>query len=139
MSLFSDIRAALFPPPPDPKRFAPKSPPFNWHGDQVRVSAPKSGPVLVNPVTQTFEFGRTLPEIAEYLTDLDRAGLRKRNLNPDNPAYAAAKAYFSKMPFCGPEDLATNSAGIDHEGISAGTAKDVLAAFREFLEGKPTF
>jgi len=125
---------------PDPMRFAVHSvPPPNWFGELERIKDRTTGAILVNPTTQTFEFGRTKVEIPEHLTDLDKQGLKNRGLDPANPAYTKCKAYFSKMPFCTKEDLAANSSGPDHEGIKANTAKDVLGAFRQFLVDKPSF
>lgn len=125
---------------PDPKRFAHLSTPApNWHGELVGVKRKETGPVLVNKETVTFEFGRTDVHIEPHLTALDIQELKNRRLDPTNPAYAKAKAYFSKMPFCTKEDLAANSGGLDFEGIKPNTAKDVLGAFRAFLVEKPTF
>ena len=125
-------------PTPDPKRYAAQSAPHNWNGT-VNVDAKRSGAVLVNQETNTFEFGRTNVEIPEHLTDLDKKGLQARGLDPENPAYAACKKYFAKMPFCNKQDLAANSSGDDFQGITPNTAKNVLAAFREYLIDKPTF
>lgn len=125
---------------PDPMRFAGHSRPApNWFGELERVNDRSTGAILVNASTNTYEFGRTKVEIPEHLTALDIQGLKNRGLDPNNPAYAACKAYFSKMPFCTKEDLAANSSGPDHEGIKANTAKDVLGAFRAFLVDKPSF
>lgn len=137
-ALINDLKAAFA--PPDPKRFAVHSvPPPNWFGELEHKVDRTSGAILVNKDTNTYEFGRTRVDIPEHLTDLDIEGLRKRGLDPENPAYAACKRYFSKMPFCTKEDLAANSGGPDHEPIKANTAKDVLGAFRAFLVDKPTF
>ena len=123
---------------PDPKRYAVESAPHNWNGT-VEHTGKKSGAVLVNANTNTFEFGRTNIEIPEQLTDLDKKGLQARGLDPENPAYAACKKYFAKMPFCNKQDLAANSSGDDFQGITPNTAKNVLAAFREYLIDKPSF
>lgn len=126
--------------PPDPMRFAEHStPPPNWFGELERKKDKSTGAILVNADTNTYEFGRTKVEIPEHLTSLDIQGLKNRGLDPTNPAYAACKAYFSKMPFCTKDDLAANSSGPDFEGIKANTAKDVLGAFRAFLVDKPSF
>jgi len=134
--LISTIKGAFS--EPDPKRFALSAPPPNWNGVKVDTGK-RSGAVLVNERTNTFEFGRTNVEIPEHLTELDKRGLQARGLDPENPAYAACKAYFSKMPFCNKQDLSANSSGDDFPGITAHTAKNVLAAFREYLIDKPTF
>ncbi len=144
MTLFAAIKTLISPPPPDPKRFAVASAPFNWNGEAVTKGEKKTGAILVNQQTNTYEFGRLSVDIDPRLTDLDIKGLRDRNLDPTNPAYAKAKEYFSKMPFCSKEDLAANSGGIlpdgtPFEGIKPNTAKDVLGAFRAFLVDKPTF
>ena len=144
MGFFSEIRAILNPPPPDPKRFAVASAPFNWNGEAVTKGGKTTGAILVNQQTNTYEFGHLSVDIDPNLTDLDRKGLQNRKLDPTNPAYAKAKAYFAKMPFCSKEDLAANSGGIlpdgtPFEGIKPNTAKDVLGAFRAFLVDKPTF
>jgi hypothetical protein len=123
---------------PDPKRFALSAPPPNWNGVKADTGK-RSGAVLVNERTNTFEFGRTNVDIPEHLTELDKAALSKRGLDPGNPAYTACKAYFAKMPMCDRKDLAANSGGEDFPGITAHTAKNVLAAFREYLIDKPTF
>lgn len=131
--------------PQDPMRFAVHSvPPPNWFGELERKQDRTSGAILVNKDTQTFEFGRTKVNIPEHLTALDIKGLQSRGLDPNNPAYTACKAYFSKMPFCVKEELAANSSGklpdgTPFEGIKANTAKDVLGAFRAFLVDKPSF
>lgn len=125
---------------PDPMRFAELSQPApNWFGELERKADKSTGAILVNKDTNTYEFGRTRVEIPEHLTPLDIQGLQNRKLDPTNPAYAAAKAYFAKMPFCTKEDLAANSSGPDFEGIKPNTAKDVLGAFRAFLVDKPSF
>lgn len=138
MTALSDILNLFKGCSPDPKRYAAESAPHNWNGT-VNVDTKRSGAVLVNPETNTFEFGRTNVEIPEHLTDLDKKGLQARGLDPENPAYAACKAYFSKMPFCNKQDLAANSSGDDFQGITPNTAKNVLAAFREYLIDKPSF
>jgi len=127
--------------PPDPMRFAGEStPPPNWFGELEKVPEQRRDrAILVNEATNTFEFGQPRIDIPEHLTAKDCEELRKRGLNPDNPAYAACKRYFSKMPYCSKADLAANSEGQDFEGITQHTAKDVLAAFRAFLVDKPTF
>ena len=126
--------------PLDPMRFAEYSaPPPNWFGELERKIDRSTGAILVNADTNTYEFGRTKVEIPEHLTALDIQGLKNRGLDPTNPAYAACKAYFAKMPFCTKDDLAANSGGPDFEGIKANTAKDVLGAFRAFLVDKPSF
>lgn len=142
MNLFTRIRQELRATfgPQDPMRFAGHSnPPQNWFGELERKQDRTSGAILVNKDTQTFEFGRTKIDIPEHLTDLDIKGLQNRGLDPTNPAYAACKAYFSKMPYCNKDELAANSGGPYHEGIKANTAKDVLGAFRAFLVDKPSF
>lgn len=137
-AILNDVRAAFA--EPDPLRFAHMSTPApNWNGELVGVRKQASGPVLVNKETVTFEFGRTDVHIDPFLTALDIQELRKRKLDPDNPAYATAKSYFAKMPFCNKEDLAANSGGPTHEAIKPNTAKDALGAFRAFLVDKPTF
>ena len=136
LPIFIELKAAFA--PPDPKRFAVAAPPPNWFGGG-KVDVKRSGPVLVNERTQTFEFGRTSVEIPEHLTELDKQELRKRGLDPEQPYYAACKAYFSKRPFCNKEELAANSGGDDWPPITPNTAKNVLAAFRAFLVDKPTF
>lgn len=138
-TIISALRDLLKPPPADPRRFAQEAPPWNWHGDAETGMGKKSGPVLVNQRTQTFEFGRIVNGVPPFLTDLDRAELRARDLNPDNPAYARCKEYFSKMPFCTAKEMAANSGGPDFEGLKASTCKDVLAAFRVGIVEKPTF
>ncbi len=141
-SILKEIQSAFA--APDPMRFAEKvSAPPNWFGELV-TQQPKhtSGPVLVNEATRTFEFDKARVDVSEELTDLDIKGLQARGLNPFGefaPAYAAAKRYFAKRPFCKKEELAANSATLNHPGFTANTAKDVLAAFNAFLAGKPTF
>lgn len=142
LNIFRHIRAELASAfaAPRPDRYAHLSVvPPNWNGELERKADKSSGAILVNAATQTFEFGRTRIDIPEHLTSLDIQGLRNRGLDPENPAYAKCKAYFSKMPFCTKEDLAANSSGPDHEGIKPNTAKDVLGAFRAFLVDKPSF
>lgn len=136
LSFFRSIFAT-----PDPMRFSGESmPPPNWFGELEKAPVKdRSGAILVNPATNTYEFGRLTVDIPEHLTAKDCEELRKRGLNPDNPAYAACKRYFSKMPYCTKVELAANSDGPDFEGITQHTAKDVLAAFRAFLVDKPTF
>lgn len=129
---------------PDPMRFSGESmPPPNWFGELEKAPVKdRSGAILVNPVTNTYEFGRLTIDIPEHLTAKDCEELRKRGLNPEGDyklAYEACKRYFSKMPYCTKAELAANSDGPDHEGITQNTAKDVLAAFRAFLVDKPTF
>lgn len=129
---------------PDPMRFAECStPPPNWFGElEGKRDTRKSGPILVNEETNTFEFDRTIADIPTHLTELDKAGLRARGLNPDgpfNPAYEAAKIYFSKQPFCSRKDLAANSKTNDHDGFTAETAKHVRDAFKSSLIAKPSF
>ena len=138
MTSLSNLLNFFTGPPPDPKRYAAQSAPHNWNG-KVEDTGKRSGAVLVNERTNTFEFGHTNVNISEELTDLDIKGLKSRGLDPGNPAYAACKKYFSKMPFCNKQDLAANSSGDDFQGITAHTAKNVLAAFREYLIDKPTF
>lgn len=146
ISLFTPIRDAFKAAfaEPDPMRFAGMSTPApNWHGELVTQQTKyTSGPVLVNESTRTFEFDKARVDVSEELTDLDIKGLQARGLNPFGefaPAYAAAKRYFAKQPFCKKEELAANSATNLHPGFTANTAKDVLAAFNAFLAGKPTF
>jgi len=137
-AIFKEFQAAFA--PADPMRFAVHSqPPPNWFGELERKADRTTGAILVNEQTNTYEFGRTKVEIPEHLTSLDIQGLKNRGLDPSNPAYAACKAYFSKMPFCTKDDLAANSGGADFEGIKPNTAKDVLGAFRAFLVDKPSF
>lgn len=138
MNLLSALKSAFA--TPDPMRFAHLSEPApNWFGELERKADKSTGAILVNAATNTYEFGRTKIDIPEHLTPLDIQGLKNRGLDPANPAYAACKAYFAKMPFCTKEELAANSSGPDFEGIKANTAKDVLGAFRAFLVDKPTF
>lgn len=139
ISFLTTIRSLINPPPADPKRFAPTVAPFNWNGDAVAKPGKGSGAILVNRETNTYEFGRHDVQIDPNLTDLDIKGLQKRGLDPTNPAYAKAKEYFAKMPFCTKDELAANSSGDGFEGIKPNTAKDVLGAFRAFLVDKPTF
>lgn len=125
---------------PDPMRFASESvPPPNWFGELERKKDRSTGAILVNEETNTFEFGRTRVDIPEHLTALDIQGLINRKLDPNNPAYAKCKAYFSKMPFCTKDELSANSSGDGFDGIKPNTAKDVLGAFRAFLVDKPSF
>ena len=138
MGALSSFLNLLTGPPPDPKRYAAQSAPYNWNGT-VNVDTRRGGAKLVNEKTNTFEFGLSSVEIPEDLTDLDKKGLQARGLDPENPAYAACKKYFAKMPFCNKQDLAANSSGDDFQGITPNTAKNVLAAFREYLIDKPTF
>lgn len=142
MGAFHDILTTLKTAfaPPDPMRFAGHSiPPPNWNGELERKADRTTGAKLVNEKTNTYEFGRIGIDIPETLTDLDKQGLKNRGLDPNNPAYAACKRYFAKMPFCTKDDLAANSSGPDHEGIKPHTAKDVLGAFRAYLVDKPSF
>jgi hypothetical protein len=138
-SIRNEIKAAF--EPADPKRFSTVgATPWNWNGEFEKRDDRKGGPILTNRETQTFEFGQTgLIEIPEYLTELDVQELRKRNLDPNNPAYAICKAYFSKMRFCTKTELAANSGDDYNEGIMPETAAKVLAAFRAYLVDKPTF
>lgn len=137
MGIFNEIKAAFS---TSPKRYAPPAAPPNWFGELEGRKQPKAGAVLVDSRTRTFEFGRTIEGISPHLTEADRASLAKRNLDPDNPAYARCKEYFAKMPFCGKKDMAAASADeFGLGGISANTAKDVLGAFREFMVAKPSF
>lgn len=141
-SIRAEIQAAFA--PLDPLRFAGHSqPPPNWFGElEGKKIKSTSGPVLVNEETNTFEFDRTISNVPAYLTDLDKAGLRSRGLNPDGPfkpAYEAAKAYFSKQTGCSKADLAANSKTYDHDGFTAETAKHVRDAFKAALILKATF
>lgn len=146
MSFFEHIYAAIKSEfaPPDPLRFAGHSqPPPNWFGElEGKKTKSTSGPVLVNEETNTFEFDRTIPNVPSYLTNLDKAGLRARGLNPDGafkPAYEAAKAYFSKQTGCSKADLAASSKTYEHDGFTAETAKHVRDAFKAALILKATF
>lgn len=138
-SIIREIRAAFS--PPNPKRFAHLSVyPTNWNGENEGKTETRGGPILVNQTTKTFEFGQYANiEIPPYLTALDIKELRARDLNPDNPAYTKCKEYFSKNPYCTKKELAAESKGEYHDGISINTAEKVLAAFRMYLEAKPTF
>lgn len=126
---------------PDPLRFAHASTtPWNWHGENEAKEDNKGGAILVNKERRVFEFGAySNIEIDEHLNDLDIQELQKRNLDPENPAYANCKAYFSKMRYCTKVELAANSGDEYNEGIKPETAAKVLAAFRAFLVDKPTF
>jgi len=69
---------------------------------------------------------------ATTLTDRDVHELEKRNLDPYNPAYAAAKEMFSRNP--------QTTKGEIHAAIpviAKETAKDVLAAFRKASNPSP--
>lgn len=143
LALFKEIRneiKAAF-APPDPKRFAHLSVrPWNWNGEYEAKEEKKSGAILVDEIRNAWEFGRYASvEIPDYLTDLDKQGLKKFNLAPDNPAYSNCKKYFSNNPFCTKKELAANSGDEYSEGIMPETAAKVLAAFRAFLVDKPTF
>jgi hypothetical protein len=139
-SIFQEVRGAFT--QPDPKRFAALSKPApNWFGE-LEGKAPqkqRTGPTLVDEVRSVWEFDRTIPDIPAHLTAVDIEALKSYGLDPNNPAYSKCKAYFSKQPYCTKADLAANSGGDDHEGIKAHTAKDVLAAFRKSVVGKPSF
>lgn len=138
-SIATEFNAAFG--PQDPLRFsAAITAPPNWFGElEALPKKERDGAILVNRETNTYEFGRVGVEIDPNLTALDIEGLRKKKLDPNNPAYAKCKLYFSKMPFCNKEDLAANSGGETHDPIKPHTAKDVLAVFRAFLVDKPTF
>ena len=126
---------------PDPRRFATTgATPYNWNGEHSGTKEVKGGAILVDEVRRVFEFGRySNEEIPDYLTDLDKEGLRAYKLDPENPAYTSCKEYFSKNPYCHEHELAANSSGEFHKGIKANTAVKVLAAFRVGLVDKPTF
>ena len=140
----NEIQAAFA--PPDPKRYAHMSvKPWNWDGEFEGKTDIKGGAILVNKTTQTFEFGQYANiKIEDYLTALDIQELRARKLNPDNPAYTKCKEYFSKNPFCNEKDMAPMSVGDQSKGeyfagVSINTCEKVLAAFRAYIEDKPTF
>jgi len=92
MTALSNLLNFFAGPPPDPKRYAAQSAPHNWNGT-VNVDTRRGGAKLVNEKTNTFEFGLSSVEIPEHLTDLDKKGLQARGLDPENPAYAACKAF----------------------------------------------
>lgn len=130
MNLLSIIKQALNPPKPDPKRFESAIPYVpNFHGeleglkrrgsaaDRVRVSDGGNVEFLDNDAFAGIE-------IPAHLTADDVLELRKKRLDPQNPAYAKAKAYFSKNPACSKEQMAAES------GMGIETAKDVVAGFR---------
>ena len=128
MSILSFIKS--FTDPPDPKRFANHSTPVaNWSGELVGSKI--KGPTMFEVIPNHFEFSDANPyggiSIPNYLTESDKEGLRRKNLNPENLNYTTAKQYFAKHPTC---DDATISAA---SGVGLGTAKDVLAAFRRTL------
>ncbi len=132
--------------PQDPKRFATTgATPWNWNGEYEGKIETKGGAILVNKTTQTFEFGQySNIKIEPYLTALDIQELRARKLNPDNPAYSKCKEYFAANPFCNEKDMAPMSAGDQSQGeyfagVSINTCEKVLAAFRAYIEDKPTF
>jgi hypothetical protein len=126
---------------PDPLRFAEVgAAPSNWRGELVVKNTPKGGPILTNKDTRTFEFGQySTALIHEHLTELDKECLQTYNLDVENPAYALCKRYFAANPYCTKTELAANSSDTYTKGISANTAAKVLAAFRAYLEDKPTF
>lgn len=131
MSLFALISNLLNPPAQDPKRFANAVPYVpNFKGELVgmkrkgtvndRVQVEEDGTVTFFDQT-----GFSGMNITGNLTKRDTEGLKKKNLDPTNPAYQKAKTYFAAHPSCDKKDLA-NAAGIGVE-----TAKDVIAIFRK--------
>lgn len=144
--IIKEIRAAVLSEfaSPDPKRYAVAAP-WNWSGEFEKVEDKRGGAILVNKSTNTFEFGQYANvKIEPYLTALDIKELRARKLNPDNPAYTKCKEYFAVNPYCFEKDMAAMSVGDQSKGeyfagVSANTCEKVLAAFRAFIEDKPTF
>lgn len=139
-SIFAEFRGAFT--TPDPMRFAGMSQPApNWFGELEGKAKQKqtSGPTLVDEVRSVWEFDRTIPDVPAHLTERDVEALKSYGLDPNNPAYAKCKAYFSKQPYCTKSEMAANSGGEDHEPLKAHTCKDVLAAFRKSVVGKPSF
>lgn len=147
-SILKEITAAIRSEfaPQDPKRFAHLSvKPWNWNGEFEAKEDKKGGAILVNRSTNTYEFGQYANiKIDEYLTALDIQELRARKLNPDNPAYTKCKEYFAANPYCNEKDMAPMSVGDQSKGeyfagVSINTCEKVLAAFRAYIEDKPTF
>jgi hypothetical protein len=115
----------------DPKRFANAfeyAPGF--HGELEGAKDPKSiyEKVLIDN-NRNVIFTDKDPfagiEISASLSEKDIMWLRKKNLDPTNPAYSKAKAYWAKNPACDKKDLA-EAANIGKE-----TAKDVISGFRK--------
>lgn len=123
--------ALLTPVPQDPKRFsgAVKYAP-NFHGELAGIKKSQNVNDRVKiDADGHVEFFDNDPfsgiDIPGNLTNQDVNGLRGKNLDPSNPKYAKAKAYFAQKPMCDKGDLAAAS------GIGEGTAKDVIAVFRK--------
>jgi len=139
MNLFSAIRNAINPPKADPLRFAGTVQYIaGWNGelegikgrsnvnDRVRID---DGGIVefldgANPYSGV--------EIPKYLTSRDKVEIRKKNLNPDNPKYQDAKAYFALHPSCQKEDMAAAC------NIGDGTAKDLIPSFKRAISPSPT-
>lgn len=137
MSALADIgnalKSILFPPEPDPKRFAPESAPKNWHrAPEKTYTPPESGSTVWCPDERKRVFYFTdrpfAEEVNPELTPRDMQELARRKLNPSNPLYSAAKRMFSENPNCTRGDLAFHIPGASSE-----TWKVVLAAFRASL------
>lgn len=133
LPFIGELKAAFA--PPDPKRFAGLStPPQNWNGELVGKKGKKSGVIDMGGGVYEFASANAYEsiDIEPTLTAADRKGLRDKNLNPDNPNYTTAKAYFAKNPGCSKKDMANAS------GIGPETAKDVIAVFNRNIFSSPT-
>lgn len=127
MTLFARIFAK-----PDPKRFAPAEVPAGWIPPPEVKARKRSGDgiYIIDEASNTYGFADKPFETVynnqpETLTDRDIAELSKRNLDPYNPAYAAAKKLFVANPGISKSDLSAQIPGVARE-----TFKDVLASFR---------
>lgn len=127
MTLFKEIFGK-----PDPLRFAPASVPDGWNALPEAKAKKRSGNgvYVLDEATNTFGFAdkpfeTRLQGQPEGLTARDIAELAKRDLDPYNPGYAAAKAIFAKNPAVSKKELWQQIPGVAKE-----TFKDVLAAFR---------
>ena len=128
MNLFNLIFAK-----PDPLRFASEAVPVGWNPPPVAKERKRSGNgvYVLDSETNTFGFADKPFETAMQnqpadLTDADVQALLRRNLDPYNPGYAAAKRMFSVNPGVTKKELYEAIPLVGKE-----TFKDVLAAFRE--------
>lgn len=134
-----NILSFFFQPPADPARFAPAETPPGWFGKEAIKSGQRpifERVVLEREETNTWAFPDPSAfdgvKISPELTAADKAGLKRKGLNPENPAYAEAKKYFAANPGCSKKDLAAATVGHEFAAMKVETAKDVLAVFRAF-------
>lgn len=135
MNILTAISQLISPPQRDPKRFAAVSEYIpNWNGENVgmRSKGTVNDRVHIDDTTRQVEFTDGANpysgiDIPAHLTDKDVEWIRGKKLDPNNPKYTKAKAFFSLRPWCNKEEMAEAS------GIAAETAKDLIPGFKRAI------